>query len=95
MVIFTNTFNLQDDLFASAARFIILKNIGVSHVNATSPGAFFEDNVMKIEYVPIIPAIIAGNDRSDSDSPVGEEDTTNYYSNRQNTASPNSFGNVK
>ena len=79
-------------MFAAASRFIILNNLNVSHVDATSPGLFFEDTVMKIQYVPIMPTNIAK--RADSVSPVGDEDTTNYYINRQNTATSDALGTV-
>ena len=80
-------------MFAAASRFIILKNLSVSHVDATTAGSFFEDAVMKIEYVSTFPSNF-GNVRSNSDSPVGEEDSTNYYSNPQNSASPDSLGKI-
>ena len=77
-------------MFAAASRFIILNNLNVSYVDATCPGSFFEDSVMKIEYVPIMSTNITRE--SDSVSPVGEEDSTNYYINRQNTASSDALG---
>lgn len=81
---------LQEDLFLAASRFIILDHLKVSHCDATaSNNTSFEDSVMKVEYIPIVPA---GNNNEDSgsneikkdssnrnSSPIEEDDVVNYY----------------
>lgn len=52
----------------------------MSHVDATSTEASFEDSVMKVNYIPIMPSEnMRKLPRSATNSPV-EEDITNYYS---------------
>ena len=78
----TPVFFVQGELFNAASRFIILKDLQVSHVDATcSKDTSFEDSVLKINYIPIMPDADAEKlPRSATNSPVEEEDVTNYYS---------------
>ncbi len=66
-------------MFTAASRFIILKNLQVNHVDATSPESSYEDAAMKLNYVTIMPNDDAKLPRSASSSPIEEEDVTNYY----------------
>ena len=66
-------------MFIAASRFIILKDLKVNHVDATSPESSFEDTAMKLNYVTIMPNDDSKLPRSASNSPIEEEDVTNYY----------------
>lgn len=68
------------DLFVAASRFIILKDLQVNHIDATNPESTFEDAVMKMNYIPIMPDETGKLPRSATNSPIEEEDVTNYYS---------------
>lgn len=70
----------QGDLFVAASRFIILKDLQVNHIDATNPESTFEDAVMKMNYIPIMPDETGKLPRSATNSPIEEEDVTNYYS---------------
>lgn len=67
-------------MFIAASRFIILKDLQVNHVDATSSESTFEDAVMKMNYITIMPDETGKLPRSTTNSPVEEEDVTNYYS---------------
>lgn len=49
----------------------------MNHVDATCPDSFFEDSVMKVNYVPVDTTYELC--RSNTNSPCEEEDVTNYY----------------
>ena len=48
------TWLIQDSLFPAMERFVILKHLNVSFCDTTGEGAFFSDDAMRIDYVPIL-----------------------------------------
>lgn len=73
-----------DDLFQATSRFIILDHLKVLHVDATEPGAIYEDTVMKVDYVPVMPSTDSTSPDNSRHSPIEEDETANYYNKGSN-----------
>ena len=56
---------LQDHLFEAASKFVVLKDLEVSCVDASRPETSFQDNVMKVCYVPVLPSSSSASSRAE------------------------------
>ena len=53
---------MQGNLFSTMGRFVILKHLDITSFDATEKDAFFIDDAMKIDYVPIVGTNNSSND---------------------------------
>lgn len=68
----------QEELFVATKRFVIIKDLEIRVAECT-PNEIFEDNVLKIKYVPITQNPQEISQENGPPQPHFQDDTTFYY----------------